>query len=92
MDTPRLGRTALRVSRPCLGTICGELGRRPADVAIAWLLHRPEVTAPIVGPRTMGQLEDAIRAAALRLDEPTPARIDEIWPGPGGEAPEAYAW
>ncbi len=72
--------------------LCAELGRPPADVALAWLLHRPGVTAPIVGPRTMEQLEAALRAAELGLDAPTLARVDEIWPGPGGEAPEAYAW
>ncbi|WP_246778729.1 aldo/keto reductase [Rhizobium mongolense] len=38
------------------------LGREPGDVALAWLLHQPAVTAPIVGPRTVGQLEAAIRA------------------------------
>jgi aryl-alcohol dehydrogenase-like predicted oxidoreductase len=72
--------------------LCRELGHRPADVALAWLLHRPGVTAPIVGPRTLAQLEDALRAAALALDDETLARVDRIWPGPGGQAPEAYAW
>ncbi len=72
--------------------LCAELGERPADVALAWLLHRPAVTSPIVGPRTMAQLEDALRAAELKLDAGTLERIDAIWPGPGGEAPEAYAW
>ena len=72
--------------------LCAELGLRPADVALAWLLHRPGVTAPIVGPRTMAQLEEALRAAELKLDARTLERIDEIWPGPGGEAPVAYAW
>jgi aryl-alcohol dehydrogenase-like predicted oxidoreductase len=72
--------------------LCAALGQRPADVALAWLLHRPGVTAPIVGPRTMDQLEDALRAAELKLDPKTLDAIEEIWPGPGGEAPEAYAW
>jgi hypothetical protein len=72
--------------------LCTDLGQKPADVALAWLLHRPGVTAPIVGPRTMDQLEDALRAAALKLDARTLEAIEEIWPGPGGEAPEAYAW
>ncbi len=72
--------------------LCRELGQRPADVALAWLLHRPGVTAPIVGPRTMAQLEEALHAAALKLDGATLERLDQIWPGPGGEAPEAYAW
>ena len=71
---------------------CRELGVPPAQVALAWLLHRPGVTAPIVGPRTGAQLDDAVAAAARSLDAGVLARLDEIWPGPGGQAPEAYAW
>ena len=71
--------------------LCGELGERPADVAIAWLLAQPVVTAPIIGPRTMGQFDSALRAVELELSEETLAHLDEIWPGPG-PAPEAYAW
>jgi aryl-alcohol dehydrogenase-like predicted oxidoreductase len=71
---------------------CRELGEQPADVALAWLLHQPAVTAPIIGPRTMAQLEGSFRALELRLDPDALARLDRIWPGPGGEAPEAYAW
>ena len=71
---------------------CRELGLPPAPVALAWLLHRPGVTAPIVGPRTGAQLDDAVAAAARSLDAGVLARLDEIWPGPGGQAPEAYAW
>ncbi len=72
--------------------LCAELDERPADVALAWLLSRPGVTAPIVGPRTLAQLDEAIAASELVLDGETLAALDEIWPGPGGEAPEAYAW
>ena len=72
--------------------LCRELGESPADVALAWLLRRPEVTAPIIGPRTMDQLTGSLRALELTLDAPTLERLDRIWPGPGGEAPEAYAW
>jgi len=72
--------------------LCGELGESPADVALAWLLRRPEVTAPIIGPRTMDQLTGSPRALELTLDAQTLERLDRIWPGPGGEAPEAYAW
>jgi len=71
---------------------CDELGEHPAAVALAWLLHQPGVTAPIIGPRTVDQFDMALRATELRLDEKALARLDEIWPGPGGEAPEAYAW
>jgi aryl-alcohol dehydrogenase-like predicted oxidoreductase len=61
-------------------------------VALAWLLHQPAVTAPIVGPRTQEQLDGALRALEITLDADALARIDEIFPGPGGTAPEAYAW
>jgi aryl-alcohol dehydrogenase-like predicted oxidoreductase len=71
---------------------CAELGERPADVALAWLLHQPAVTAPIVGPRTMEQLEQSLRALEVTLDDKALDRLDRIWPGPGGPAPEAYAW
>ena len=72
--------------------LCREIGEAPADVALAWLLRRPEVTAPIIGPRTMDQLTGSLRALELTLDTQTLERLDRIWPGPGGEAPEAYAW
>lgn len=72
--------------------LCKELGHPPAEVAIAWLLHNPVVTAPIIGPRTMEQLESAVRATAIELDEETMGKLDKIFPGPGGEAPAAYAW
>ena len=70
---------------------CDELGEDPADVGIAWLLHQPAVTAPIIGPRTMAQLEGGLRALEISLDDKALARLDEIFPGPG-PAPQAYAW
>ena len=69
-----------------------ELGHPPAQVALAWLLHQPAVTAPIAGPRTLEQLEGAIAATQIQLDEKVLGQLDEIFPGPGGAAPEAYAW
>jgi aryl-alcohol dehydrogenase-like predicted oxidoreductase len=72
--------------------LCKELGEKPAAVALAWLLHNPVVTAPIIGPRTMGQLEDAVHATELTLEEAVLTKLDQIFPGPGGEAPKAYAW
>ncbi len=71
---------------------CEDLGEQPADVALAWLLHNPVVTAPIIGPRTLEQFEGNLRALEIHLDEEAMQKLDEIWPGPGGEAPEAYAW
>ena len=71
---------------------CDELGHDPAHVGLAWLLAQPAVTAPIVGPRTAGQLTGALGALDVTLGESELGRLDEIWPGPGGPAPEAYAW
>ncbi|MBI5666647.1 MAG: aldo/keto reductase [Chloroflexi bacterium] len=71
---------------------CAEIGEQPADVALAWLLHNPAVTAPIIGPRTMDQLTGSLRALEIRFTDEQMKRLDDIWPGPGGPAPEAYAW
>jgi aryl-alcohol dehydrogenase-like predicted oxidoreductase len=71
---------------------CQEIGDKPADVAQAWLLHNPAVTAPIIGPRTLEQLTGSLRALKIKLSSKELAELDKIWPGPGGEAPEAYAW
>ncbi|MCU1678729.1 MAG: aldo/keto reductase [Frankiales bacterium] len=70
---------------------CAERGEQPADVALAWLLSRPAVTAPIVGPRTLAQLDGSLRALDVTLDDGALAQIDEIWPG-YKTAPEDYAW
>jgi aryl-alcohol dehydrogenase-like predicted oxidoreductase len=71
---------------------CADLGEGPADVALAWLLGRPGITSPIIGPRTLEQLDGSLRALDLKLDDEALKRLDEIWPGPGGETPEAFAW
>jgi aryl-alcohol dehydrogenase-like predicted oxidoreductase len=72
--------------------LCQQLGEESADVALAWLLHNPVVTAPIIGPRTAEQLTGSLRALKIALSDETLRQLDEIWPGPGGEAPKAYAW
>ena len=73
-------------------SLCKNVGHPPGDVALAWLAANPVVTAPIIGPRTMEQLQDSVRASDILLDDVTLNQLDEIWPGPGGPAPEAYAW
>ena len=86
---------ALEKHRPAIEAweqFCAERGEDPADVALAWLLHQPAVTAPIVGPRTGAHLDGALKALDITLDEAALARIDDMFPGPGGTAPEAYAW
>ena len=73
--------------------LCAELGEPPAAVALSWLLHQDGVTCPIVGPRTMEQFDGAsLRALDVALDAEVLSRIDAIFPGPGGPAPEAYSW
>jgi aryl-alcohol dehydrogenase-like predicted oxidoreductase len=72
--------------------LCGELGEEPADVALAWLLQQRAVTAPIIGPRTLEQLEGSLRSLEITLEQEALDRLDSIFPGPGGSAPEAYAW
>jgi aryl-alcohol dehydrogenase-like predicted oxidoreductase len=72
--------------------LCEKIGEKPADVGLAWLAAQPAVTAPIIGPRTLEQLDGSLRALELKLDDATRTQLDEIFPGPGGPAPEAYAW
>jgi aryl-alcohol dehydrogenase-like predicted oxidoreductase len=82
-------------SRPRLEAyegLCARIVERPADVALAWLLHQRAVTSPIIGPRTMEQLEGTMRALSLPLETDILKQLDELFPGPGGTAPESYAW
>jgi len=72
--------------------LCDKLGEPPAAVALAWLLHQQVVTSPIVGPRTKGQLDGSLHALDINLPKEIRQKLDEIFPGPGGPAPEAYAW
>ena len=71
---------------------CKDLGEEPANVALAWLLAQEAVTAPIIGPRTLAQLDGCQRALEIEMKPELLKRLDEIFPGPGGAAPEAYAW
>ena len=71
--------------------LCDELGEEPANVALAWLLHQEGVTGPIIGPRTLAQLDDAQRAVTLELDDDVLKRLDALFPG-YRPAPEHYAW
>jgi aryl-alcohol dehydrogenase-like predicted oxidoreductase len=71
--------------------LAAELGVEPAELGLAWLLSRPAVTAPIIGPRTADQLDGALRAVELTLEQETLDKLDEIFPG-HNTAPEDYAW
>jgi aryl-alcohol dehydrogenase-like predicted oxidoreductase len=72
--------------------LCKEINLKPAEVALAWLLHNPAVTSPIVGPRTIEQFEQNVASVNINLTPEVMKKLDEIWPGPGNQAPEAYAW
>jgi aryl-alcohol dehydrogenase-like predicted oxidoreductase len=82
----------LRPQLEAYESLCSDIGEAPSDVALAWLLHQPAVTTVISGPRTVEQLRQNLRAPSLTLSAQTLAKLDQIWPGPGGEAPMAYAW
>ncbi|MET4540049.1 aryl-alcohol dehydrogenase-like predicted oxidoreductase [Arthrobacter bambusae] len=71
--------------------LCREIGAKPTEVAIAWLLRNPVVSATIVGPRTVQELLEDLGAVSVALDDETVDKLDRIWPGPG-EAPQAYSW
>ncbi len=71
---------------------CEALGEEAANVALAWLIHNPVVAAPIIGPRTLEQFTGSLRAVEIKFTDQQLQHLDEIWPGPGGPAPEAYAW
>ncbi|MFG1960543.1 aldo/keto reductase [Nonomuraea sp. NPDC049028] len=76
--------------------LCADLGEDPAHVGLAWLLAQEGVTGPIIGPRTVEQLDGSLRALSITLDDSTLAKLDELFPPPAPNgakpAPEAYAW
>lgn len=82
----------LRPQLTAFSELCSDLGESEANVALAWTLTFPAMTAPIIGPRTLKQFEDTLRVTEIELTEDVLKRLDEIFPGPGGPAPQAYAW
>lgn len=85
--TPQLKEQLLAYSK-----FCGEMGESEAHISLAWLLSNPVVTTPIIGPRTVEQLEDMVSAADIKLSEEELKKLDEIFPGPGGAGPMCYSW
>ena len=71
--------------------LCRELGAKPVEVAVAWLLRNPVVSTTIIGATTIEELQSDLGALSVQLDAEVAERLDQIWPGPG-EAPQAYAW
>ena len=102
LDNPMTGRRGRESNRQTIErhrsqfeayeALCASIGQPPANVALAWVLNNPDVTAPIIGPRTIEHLEENLSVLELKLADEVLAKLDEIWAGPGGEAPEAYAW
>ncbi|NHN33420.1 aldo/keto reductase [Paenibacillus agricola] len=88
----RVAIEAKRAQLERFASLCLELGESQSNVGLAWILANPALTAPIIGPRTQEQLENALRAVELVLAEDTMAELSLIFPGPGKPAPEAYAW
>jgi 1-deoxyxylulose-5-phosphate synthase len=62
-----------------LGEVAGERGVAPAQVALAWLLQKPGVTAPIVGATKLEHVEDALAAEALPLDDDAIRQVEELY-------------
>lgn len=98
-ENGRRNTPGLQVSRQKLAgqlgkyeALCKEIGEEPSVIALAWLLQQPAVTSAIIGPRTVAQLNLSLRALEITLSDDVMKKLDEIWPGPGGSAPEAYAW
>ncbi|MFI2368290.1 aldo/keto reductase [Streptomyces sp. NPDC018833] len=86
-----LANTAVREKVQAYEDLLDKHGLEPGEAALAWLLTRPGVTGPIVGPRTAGQLQSALRALELELSKDVLTSLEEIFPGPG-PSPEAFAW
>ena len=72
--------------------LCDKLGEHPSSIALAWLNQQREVTSIIIGPRTLGQFDLALNSLNLVLNDETLNKLENIWPSPGGPAPEAYSW
>ncbi len=83
---------AMRPKLEAYENLCKSLGESPANIALAWMLQNPVITAPIIGARTIEQMRESTHAVDIVLDEATMKKLDEIFPGPGNQAPEAYAW
>ncbi|MFB7469489.1 aldo/keto reductase [Kitasatospora sp. NPDC057692] len=74
--------------------LCDEIGADPAEVGLAWVMSRPGITAPVIGPRSIAQLESGLNALELKLSDEVLAELDRLFPpiGNGGPGPEAWAW
>lgn len=69
---------------------CKEIGFKPSEVALAWLLHNNAVTSVVTGVRTLNQFKGAINSLMIKLSKEDLDKLDKIWPGPKAEAPYVY--
>jgi len=83
-----------------LEKIAGEKGCTVSQLALAWCAQQPGITSPIIGPRTMEQLEDNLGALNVKITDEDKTRIDAVAP-PGREivsyyeadfGPHQYRW
>ncbi len=81
---------ALRPQLQAWEALCHDVGHAPAAVALAWLLHNPRVTASLIGPRTLAELDTAVRAFDVDWSAELAECLDRIFPGPVREAPDAF--
>jgi len=61
-----------------VAALAADLGITPGQLATLWVKDQPDVTAPIIGPRTLAQLEESLPVLGMTLDESTATRLDEI--------------
>lgn len=66
--------------------LCGEMGEKPSDVGVAWIINNPAVSAPLLGPENPDMLKSSMRALEIKLDEDVLKRLDEIFPPIEGRA------
>jgi aryl-alcohol dehydrogenase-like predicted oxidoreductase len=62
--------------------LCHDLGEKPVNVTLAWEMAHPAVTAPIIGPATLADLEEMLRSVEIALTEDALREIDRIFPPP----------
>jgi aryl-alcohol dehydrogenase-like predicted oxidoreductase len=76
--------------------LSAEHGCTPAQLALAWCLAQPGITSPIIGPRTLAQLEDALGALTVQLTAADHARLDAVAPPGRATVPyygvDGFAW
>ena len=66
--------------------LCNEMGEKPSDVGVAWIISNPTVSAPLLGPETPEMLKSSMRALEIKLEPEILKRLDEIFPPLDGKA------